>query len=182
MFISLHVPLNHIWHHWLLSCPGSPDRHPSASVEAILCSLAFRTQQGFVNASLIGAQEHTGKCFKASSTAADSHDTQKYPQEREKLEEFNSLLCFLCPLCPAVALAPLPFCCCCCLEGATKHDCNSRLIVLKNQVRPRKREERSGVAISETVQTVNSWTASGGASKSEQLKGRRMAQEFSPLF
>lgn len=85
MFISLHIPLNHIWHHWLLSCPGSPDRYPSASVQAILCSLAFRTQQGFVNASLLGAQKHTDKCFKASSTAPDSHDTQKYPARQRKV-------------------------------------------------------------------------------------------------
>lgn len=85
MFISLHIPLNHIWHHWLLSCPGSPDRYPSASVQATLCSLAFRTQQGFVNASLLGAQKHTDKCFKASSTAPDSHDTQKYPARQRKV-------------------------------------------------------------------------------------------------
>lgn len=83
MFISLHIPLNHIWHHWLLSCPGSPDRYPSASVQAILCSLAFRTQQGFVNASLLGAQKNTDKCFKASSTAPDSHDTE-IPSKTEK--------------------------------------------------------------------------------------------------
>lgn len=81
MFISLHVLLNHIWHYWLLSCPGSPDRHPSANVRAILCSLAFRTQQGFVSASLLGAQKHADKCFKVSSSAPDSHDTQKYSKK-----------------------------------------------------------------------------------------------------
>lgn len=82
MFISLHVPLNHIWHHWVLSCPGSPDRHPSASVQAVLFSLVFGTQQGFVNASLLGAQKHTDKRFKVSSTAPDSHDTHKYPARK----------------------------------------------------------------------------------------------------
>lgn len=114
MFILLHAPLNHIWHCWLLSCPGSPDRHPLANVQAMLCSLVFRTQQGFTNASLLGAQKHTAKCFKASSTAPDTHDTQKYPARHRKVGRIS-----FCPLLPLPSLSTnstLAFlsCCGCC--------------------------------------------------------------------
>lgn len=114
MFILLHAPLNHIWHHWLLNCPGSPDKHPLANIQAMLCSLVFRTQQGFMNASLLAAQKHAAKCFRVSSTAPDTHDTQKYPARYRKVRRisFSPLLPLPSPSTNS-ALALLSFCCCC---------------------------------------------------------------------
>lgn len=114
LFILLHAPLNHIWHCWLLSCPGSPDRHPLAKIQPTLCSPVFRTQLGFMNASLVQAQEHTAKGFQVSSAAPDTHDTQKYPARHRKFRRMSSS-----PLLPLPspstnsASALLSFCCCC---------------------------------------------------------------------
>lgn len=114
LFILLHASLNHIWHHWLLSCPGSPDRHPLANTQPMLCSPVFRTQLGFMSASLVPAQKHTAKHFQVSPATPDTHDTQKYSARHRKFRRMSSS-----PLLPLPspstnsALAPLSSCSCC---------------------------------------------------------------------
>jgi len=82
-------------------------------------------------------------------------------QDTEKLEECLSLPCFPCPLHPPILLWLFrPSAVVVSLEGATESNCNSRLTALSKQVRSHKTEERSGVTISDTVATVNSWTTS----------------------
>lgn len=101
IFISLHIPLNHIWHHWFLRCPGPPEKHPSANVRAIPC-----------------IQDIAGLCECITTGGTEAHWQvlqSTYPQlprtvmthrntQQEKLEEFSSPspLCFSCPLCPPV--------------------------------------------------------------------------------
>lgn len=76
-------------------------------------------------------------------------------QDTENLEECHPLPCFPCPLHPPILLWLLcPPAVAVSLEGATEHNCNSRLIALRKQVRPHKTEDRSGVTTSETVPTV----------------------------